>query len=346
MSDLDTNLADLQAVVADFVEKHNRAVNSALVFATLADFMADTVLTPALADGAQVLIANYGAALLQKVGEGGDILKPSGDRWTVISRRASPRIFGATGDGVTDDETAIRAINQSANVKVIDLEGLTYAFGTNFFADSNAKVFVNGVIVAANGIDDFTPLRTRDVASAAEADALTPTNKLVDLGGLSDALVAAIAAIPPRNITQVAYSGSTVYTAAASIEIGELAASITTRKDNSKVLVTLTLVYERAPYGVFKLRRNGQEIGSNDGSASPHGRDGIAPVEYDPAADYTPMAMHLTYLDTVGPAGTYEYRLYCEGTSVALAINRPLYESAAYGTRGSSFLILEEIEVA
>lgn len=341
---LDPKLADLEDVVDAFLAKHNQIVSTMMSYPTMTDFVSDNSVRPALDRLASVFIAEFGARLvkLENV-QDVDFDFGVGDQWRVFSRSCSPRLFGAVGDGVTDDQMALAAIQASANVKVVDLEGLTYLMSGQFAVGDRS--YVNGVITADNGVFDFTALCAADIASEAEVQDLSPPGKIATLGVISDAVNAAIAAIPAPNVVTSIYRGRRVYEAASVHELSDLTTIIETRSRDSYVKVTLHLTYEREPYAVFKLKRNGVERASNDGFQAPHDRNGIAVVGYDSTSSYTPMSLSFSLLDETVGTDTWEYRLYCEGTRNELAINRPISENASYGARGSSWMVLEEIPV-
>ena len=110
---------------------------------------------------------------------------------------------------------------------------------------------------------------------------------------------------------QTIFQGISNYTAVSTgsgTEISDLTASITPRSASSKVLVTIVINHysDQPVRGVFKLTRNGTEIGSNSNGTS---LNGIAPVYQSSNGldGITNTAIH--FYDTSPSAGLNTYRI-------------------------------------
>lgn len=110
---------------------------------------------------------------------------------------------------------------------------------------------------------------------------------------------------------QTIFQGISNYTAVSTgsgTEISDLTASITPRSASSKVLVTIVINHysEQPIRGVFKLTRNGTEIGSNSNGTS---LNGIAPV-YQSSNGLDGIAnTAIHFYDTSPSAGLNTYRI-------------------------------------
>jgi hypothetical protein len=153
---------------------------------------------------------------------------------------------------------------------------------------------------------------------------------------------------------QTIFQGVSSYTAVSTgsgTEITDLTASITPRSTGSKILVTIVINYSsNQPFrGVFRLTRNGTEIGSNSNGTS---LNGIAPV-YQANTGFEGITNTvIQFYDTSPSAGsnTYKINIFSAGagsifTTVYLNRNLDDVNSGPNNfdrARTSSSMILQE----
>jgi hypothetical protein len=178
---------------------------------------------------------------------------------------------------------------------------------------------------------------------------VTVSGALTVVGDITGGAAAYPAISATHLITATSVSG-TANRSTAPVITG-LKTSITTKRNNSKVLVEFNLSYDNdasgaAASGVFILERSPDdttwtEIGSpaDPGSAT---RYGIKASGYD--ADTASLSeSRITYLDTPGNAGTYYYRLRWDSANTnALRINQTAGTGAS-AERVTSTCILQEV---
>lgn len=129
--------------------------------------------------------------------------------------------------------------------------------------------------------------------------------------------------------------------------IAALNSSITTTRANSKILITVNINYEvNAANGVFILWRDLVEIGSPTapGNNQPYG---IASGTYDADTSTTLTNVSFTYLDTVGVAASYAYKIsFHSGVANTFNLNRTWSNSNTTDCElSTSRMILQEFPV-
>lgn len=344
MSNLPSDLADLSIVIDDFNTKYASITRAQLVFHHLDDLRADGgvgSLTAALLAGAAVLILNPVPHILVRVADGVvHATAQSGAMFRVRMDRSSPLFFEAAGDGVQNDAAAFALLEASDAVE-IDLLGRDYRVAGSFVT---AKPIVNGRVIDDTRTWDFRPLTENRLATTPEAVAGLPADKVARVADIAAIVTAQLAAQAAPNLVQTVYSGTASYASAASLEIAEMTTTITTLKDASRVRVLIRISFERESNGMFFVTRNGVELFSNS-AASPGQRTlGIAPVTVDGNTSSTMTQVAIDFIDTVGVAGDYEYRVGVRGQAQPFHLNRTSADTDTNSfERGTSILILEEI---
>lgn len=151
---------------------------------------------------------------------------------------------------------------------------------------------------------------------------------------------------------------SAAYTAAGTAKadaatLSALTTSITTKRNNSKVLVRFVVNYETslggaggATHGVFLLFRDSTELGANT-DATPGNRSvGIAPISPSSNGQNLMCQTVIEYVDTLAIAGTYAYSIkaYYGGQTLTLNLNKT-DDNANAGTSelASSTVLLQEV---
>ena len=96
----------------------------------------------------------------------GTIIKtPGGAAWLRVNAEIiNPLMFGALGDGTTNDSVALNAAGKYAT-RVIDLLGLTYGVGSTWYLDSTTpKVVRNGGLKYLTSLGTSTMMRYKNAA--------------------------------------------------------------------------------------------------------------------------------------------------------------------------------------
>ena len=146
--------------------------------------------------------------------------------------------------------------------------------------------------------------------SSATIDFANDTLLIRDNSASNKVRTATMAQITPQCV-QTIYQSIQTYTAVntgAGTEISVLTTSITPRSSGSKLLVTIVLNYcmNQGSRGVFRLTRNGTEIGNNSEATSLYG---IAPVyQATPGFDGITNTV-IQFYDTSPAAGSNTYRI-------------------------------------
>lgn len=175
---------------------------------------------------------------------------------------------------------------------------------------------------------------------------LTVSGALTVTGDITGGAAAYPAVASTIATTKQTYSTVSPHARADAVTLSAVSTSITTKRNNSKVLVRFVLNYEaNVSNGVFILFRGTTEIGSNT-DATPNDRSyGIAPVD---ATSSTVMSQTvIEYLDTPGTAGSYTYsvKAYYRNNAFTMYLN----STSGDGTndtsreRTSSTCILQEV---
>ena len=338
-----TDLTNLQAVIDDLVTKYEQIVRSALVFRSLSDLRADTDATAALAAGTFAIVLEPQVFLVE-VATSGTIhhTAASGTGFRVVGHTVTPAMFDAAGDGVTNDAVPLDTALASG-AQVLDLAGATYAYSGDF---APAIPVINGVVIDDQAAQDYRLLVEKRLATTDEALAGEPADKVPRISDIEAIVQNALLSQDPRNIVQTAFTGIGYYPAATEQEIAEYTTSIDTLTDNARIRITATLSLETTHNSVLKITRNSAPLFQND-AASPGLRNiGMLPISYDANNETTMTTVCVDVIDTVGAAGSYEYKFIRAGENGALSVNRTLRDSNAIGEeRTSSFVILEEIPV-
>jgi hypothetical protein len=146
--------------------------------------------------------------------------------------------------------------------------------------------------------------------------------------------------------TQTAVLGTFSYigsSAGFGTEISSLTTSITPRSNTSKVLVSIVINYSTITSNskliVFRLTRNGVEIGSSTAGGNP----GIACAGYEDGEVEMINNTKIEFLDSPSSSSAVTYKLFacCYGSAATLYLNQP-NPGAAVPNRTSSFMILQE----
>jgi len=126
-------------------------------------------------------------------------------------------------------------------------------------------------------------------------------------------------------------------------EISSLTTSITPRSNTSKVLVSIVINYSTITSNskliVFRLTRNGVEIGSSTAGGNP----GIACAGYEDGEVEMINNTKIEFLDSPSSSSAVTYKLFacCYSSAATLYLNQP-NPGAAVPNRTSSFMILQE----
>ena len=181
---------------------------------------------------------------------------------------------------------------------------------TSITANGNATLNADTTIGNAN--TDVLTINSNNVTlpniTAATIDYSNDTVLIRDQNDSNKLRSATMAQFFPQCV-QTIFQGINSYTAVntgSGTQITDLNASITPRSSSSKILVTIVLNYfaDNADSGVFRLTRNGTEIGSNSNGSSLYG---IAPV-FQAAPNFTGITNTvISFYDTSPSSGSNTY---------------------------------------
>ena len=181
---------------------------------------------------------------------------------------------------------------------------------TSITANGNATLNADTTIGNAN--TDVLTINSNNVTlpniTAATIDYSNDTVLIRDQNDSNKLRSATMAQFFPQCV-QTIFQGINSYTAVntgSGTQITDLNASITPRSSSSKILVTIVLNYfaTNADRGVFRLTRNGTEIGSNSNGSSLYG---IAPV-FQAAPNFTGITNTvISFYDTSPSSGSNTY---------------------------------------
>ncbi len=183
---------------------------------------------------------------------------------------------------------------------------------TSITANGNATLNADTTIGNAN--TDVLTINSNNVTlpniTAATIDYSNDTVLIRDQNDSNKLRSATMAQFFPQCV-QTIFQGINSYTAVntgSGTQITDLNASITPRSSSSKILVTIVLNYfaDNADSGVFRLTRNGTEIGSNSNGSSLYG---IAPV-FQAAPNFTGITNTvISFYDTSPSSGSNTYKI-------------------------------------
>ena len=183
---------------------------------------------------------------------------------------------------------------------------------TSITANGNATLNADTTIGNAN--TDVLTINSNNVTlpniTAATIDYSNDTVLIRDQNDSNKLRSATMAQFFPQCV-QTIFQGINSYTAVntgSGTEITDLNASMTPRSSSSKILVTIVLNYfaDNADSGVFRLTRNGTEIGSNSNGSSLYG---IAPV-FQAAPNFTGITNTvISFYDTSPSSGSNTYKI-------------------------------------
>ena len=256
---------------------------------------------------------------------------------------ASVGVTGAATVGTTLDVTG--AVTLSNNLTVT---GNATVNGNTTIGNAGADLLtINANVVTLPNVTSETVDLTNDKVLITDASDSSKV-KVVPASQLG------ITASNAPQCAQAIFQGISDYTAVSTgsgTEITDLTASITPRSTGSKILVTIVINYSsNQPFrGVFRLTRNGTEIGSNSNGAS---LNGIAPV-YQANTGFEGITNTvIQFYDTSPSAGsnTYKINIFSAGAGsifTTVYLNRNLYDvnngpNNFDRARTSSSMILQE----
>jgi len=280
--------------------------------------------------------------------------------------------LGVTGDFAvaTNKLTVAAATGNTAVAGTLGAAG-DFAVATNKFtvASASGNTVVAGTLTSTG---DLTANANTTLGDAG-TDTLTINSDNVTLPNVSSATIdfandtllirdnsasnkvrtATMAQITPQCV-QTIYQSIQSYTAVNTgpgTEISVLTTSITPRSSSSKLLVTIVLNFAAISptRGVFRLTRNGTEIGSNSATTSLYG---IATPHPAVSSDYTVSNVIIQFYDTSPVAGlnTYKINVFSAGESslfTTIHLNRCINDvffgiSNYEGARTSSTMTIQE----
>ena len=259
------------------------------------------------------------------------------NKLTVAASSGNTVIAGTLG--VTGATTLATVGASTANISTLNVSGLTTVAELDNLGDSTVggtldvtgATTLGGLTVAGNiaangnttlgnaGTDTLTLNSDNITAPNISTVTVDIANDKVLIADASDSSKVKVVAASSLGITaanapqcaQTIFQGISNYTAVSTgsgTEISDLTASITPRSASSKVLVTIVINHysDQPVRGVFKLTRNGTEIGSNSNGTS---LNGIAPVYQSSNGldGITNTAIH--FYDTSPSAGLNTYRI-------------------------------------
>lgn len=305
---------------------------------------------------------------------------------TGLSTLASLGVTGAATVGTTLGVTGATTLGTvgatTANISTLNVSGLTTVAELDNLGDSTVggtldvtgATTLGGLTVAgnlvANGNTTIGNAGTDLLTINANVVTLpNVTSETVDLANdkvlITDASDSSKVKVVPASqlgitasnapqCAQTIFQGVSSYTAVSTgsgTEITDLTASITPRSASSKILVTIVINYSsNQPFrGVFRLTRNGTEIGSNSNGTS---LNGIAPVyQANPGFEGITNTV-IQFYDTSPSVGlnTYKINIFSAGANgifTVVYLNRNLDDVTSGPNnfdraRTSSSMILQE----
>jgi hypothetical protein len=299
---------------------------------------------------------------------------------------ASLGVTGAATVGTTLGVTGATTLGTvgatTANIATLNVSGLTTVAELDNLGDSTVGGTLNvtgattlgGLTVAGNlvangnttignaGADLLTINANVVTLPNVTSETVDLTNDKVLITDASDSSKVKVVPASQLGITasnapqcaQTIFQGVSSYTAVSTgsgTEITDLTASITPRSTGSKILVTIVINYSsNQPFrGVFRLTRNGTEIGSNSNGTS---LNGIAPVYQANTGLEGITNTVIQFYDTSPSAGsnTYKINIFSAGAGsifTTVYLNRNLDDVTSGPNnfdraRTSSSMILQE----
>ena len=331
-------------------------------------------------------LAVTGATSLSSVSTSGAAVVGTTLNVTGLSTLASLGVTGAATVGTTLGVTGATTLGTvgatTANISTLNVSGLTTVAELDNLGDSTVggtldvtgATTLGGLTVAgnlvANGNTTIGNAGTDLLTINANVVTLpNVTSETVDLANdkvlITDASDSSKVKVVPASqlgitasnapqCAQTIFQGVSSYTAVSTgsgTEITDLTASITPRSASSKILVTIVINYSsNQPFrGVFRLTRNGTEIGSNSNGTS---LNGIAPVyQANPGFEGITNTV-IQFYDTSPSAGlnTYKINIFSAGAGsifTVVYLNRNLDDVTSGPNnfdraRTSSSMILQE----
>ena len=260
-----------------------------------------------------------------------------------VSTLASVGVTGAATVGTTLDVTGAATLSNNLTV--------------------TGNATVNGNSTIGNAPTDLLTINANVVTLPnVTSETVDLTNDKVLITDFSDSSKVKVVPASQLGITasnapqcaQTIFQGVSNYTAVSTgsgTEITDLTASITPRSSGSKILVTIVINYSsnQAFRGVFRLTRNGTEIGSNSNGTS---LNGIAPI-YQANAGFEGITNTvIQFYDTSPSVGlnTYKINIFSAGAGsifTTVYLNRNLDDVTSGPNnfdraRTSSSMILQE----
>ena len=229
---------------------------------------------------------------------------------------------GAATVGTTLNATGNFEVG-AAKFTVAAASGNTVVAGTLDVAGTTTlagNLAANADTTIGNANTDVLTINSNNVTlpniTAATIDYSNDTVLIRDQNDSNKLRSATMAQFTPQCV-QTIFQGINTYTAVntgSGTEITDLNASMTPRSSSSKILVTIVLNYSslQNQRGVFRLTRNGTEVGSNSNGSSLYG---IAPVETTFNFDQITNTV-ISFYDTSPSSGsnTYKINIFSAGT--------------------------------
>lgn len=254
------------------------------------------------------------------------------------------------------DGTTARAFSSNDRVELRPTAGL--------FDDKMSKgggVFTGAIEVPASATGSQAP-RVSEVVKKA-GDQMSGPLILPELRGSSNEILIPtghrIKGQTPGTITQPGMVINTEYyqiddivtwstAAATTIELDVFTKTFTPKYNNSKVLLAYDIVAESGHNMVFRLTRNGNNIGNNS-TVPLQTWVGWKTGMYDGDTASTPRHFHMTYMDAPATTSPCEYKLLIipsDASTLTFQLNRPI-NGAAVGQSGyevaTSSVMFQEI---
>jgi len=232
--------------------------------------------------------------------------------------------------------------------------GTTYDFGD----PSNRRLFLNGVELftpsstyssavsgTASDLLDLEPNSRLIIGARFKNDGEYPLNgsisnfklydvaltadevkRLYDMGRLGNVIaqpvhIAAPLYAPgvPVQFVSAQVHDKVAYSSAGSIHIDRLDLSIKPHFSNSKIYLIWRIEYEAHHDNVFRIYRDGVQIGYNTVSGQVD-HSGVTTASYDNNTDSTPQQAMITWIDSPNTTSTVTYQVYSAGSNANYAI--------------------------